>query len=351
MPLSFYPTFEGDIFMNRSFRILLFILAVLMASFLFFFSCHKIDEYNNKANTAPVSTQAQSSNLASTSTTVQSSSPASTSITAQSSKQTPTSTTAQSSTQASTSTIVQSSNPTSTSITAQSSTQAPTSTTAQSSKQALTSTTGQTSGSFVTPSNAEVKSDSSNEDGVFEIQGLVKLEDLDSSFVIDLKYATQDNFTGKVIYSSPLCLIHKETAKKLIAANNEFKELGYRLKIFDAYRPFSAQQLLWDATDNKSFVADPKKGSVHNRGAAVDVTLVDKDGNEIEMPSGYDEFSKRAALDYKGCPEHQIENRELLGRIMVKHGFRRINNEWWHFEDTNAKNYPILDISFEEFEK
>ncbi|MFZ5989812.1 MAG: D-alanyl-D-alanine dipeptidase [Bacillota bacterium] len=182
-----------------------------------------------------------------------------------------------------------------------------------------------------------------------EIEGLIELVRIDDSFVLDIKYATEDNFTGKKIYTKSMCLIHKSTAKKLIAANNEFKKLGYRIKIFDAYRPFSAQQVLWDAAEDKSFVANPKKGSIHNRGAAVDVTLVDGEGNELEMPSGYDEFTKRARLDYKDCPKHQIENRELLGRIMVKHGFKRISNEWWHFEDTDAKNYPILDIAFEEF--
>jgi len=308
--------------MKRPILILVFVSAVLMTSFIFYCSCDKVSEYNNKSGFAQ-SFQAQGSNAA------------------------PTSTATQGSSTAPASTAVQGSNaaPTSTSTSAQGLSTAPASTAVQA------SSTAQTSNFLVTPSNVETKTHVLNEDGVLEIQGLVKLEDLDSSFVIDLKYATEDNFTGKVIYSKPLCVIHKKTAKKLIAANSEFKELGYRLKIFDAYRPFSAQQTLWDATDNKSFVANPKKGSIHNRGAAVDVTLVDEAGNEIEMPSGYDEFSERAALDYKDCPKNQIENRELLGRIMVKHGFRRINNEWWHFEDTNANYYPIRDISFEEFEE
>ena len=113
----------------------------------------------------------------------------------------------------------------------------------------------------------------------FEIQGLVVLTELDDSFVIDLKYATEDNFAGQVIYTHPICVIHKNTAQKLIVANDEFKEMGYRIKIWDAYRPFSAQQLLWDAASDKQYVGDPKKGSVHNRGAAVDITLVDSKMN------------------------------------------------------------------------
>ncbi len=181
------------------------------------------------------------------------------------------------------------------------------------------------------------------------IKGLVELLKLDSSFVIDLKYASTDNFTGKKIYTQSKCILNENTAAKLIKANDEFKKLGYKIKIYDAYRPHSAQKVLWDAASDKSFVADPKKGSVHNRGAAVDITLVDKSGTELKMPSKYDEFTKRARLDYKDCPEELIKNRELLGKTMVKYGFKRISNEWWHFDDTDAKKYPIKDIPFESF--
>lgn len=186
-------------------------------------------------------------------------------------------------------------------------------------------------------------------DRLVEVNGLVELLKVDSSFLVDLKYASDDNFTGRKIYSRSLCLIHKNTAVKLVAANNEFKELGYSIKVFDAYRPYSAQKTLWDAASDKAYVASPTKGSIHNRGAAVDITLVDREGHEVEMPSAYDEFSKRSHLAYKDCPEIQIKNRELLGSIMVKNGFRRISKEWWHFEDTDASEYPLLDISFEDF--
>ncbi|NLL04456.1 MAG: D-alanyl-D-alanine dipeptidase [Clostridiaceae bacterium] len=193
------------------------------------------------------------------------------------------------------------------------------------------------------------KNDEIDQNTVVEKQGLVELIKLDNSFIIDIKYATEDNFAKKKIYSMPLCLINKNTAKKLIAANNEFKTLGYRIKVFDAYRPQSAQQVLWDSTEDKSYLANPKKGSKHNRGAAVDVTLVDEEGNELRMPSGYDEFSERAHLKFNKCEEELIKNRELLGEIMIKHGFKRISTEWWHFDDTDALKYPLLDIAFEEF--
>ncbi len=197
--------------------------------------------------------------------------------------------------------------------------------------------------------DADSKNDKSDQNAVLEKHGLVELIKLDDSFVIDIKYATEDNFAKKKIYTLPLCLINKNTAKKLIAANNEFRTLGYRIKVFDAYRPHSAQQVLWDAAEDKSYLANPKKGSKHNRGAAVDVTLVDGEGQELGMPSGYDEFSERAHLKYNKCDEELIKNRELLGKIMVKHGFKRISTEWWHFDDTDALKYPLLDIPFEEF--
>ncbi len=205
------------------------------------------------------------------------------------------------------------------------------------------------SGKNESAEDADSKNDKSDQNAVFEKQGLVELIKLDDSFVIDIKYATEDNFAKKKIYTLPLCLINKNTAKKLIAANNEFKTLGYRIKVFDAYRPHSAQQVLWDASEDKSYLANPKKGSKHNRGAAVDVTLLDGEGQELGMPSGYDEFSESAHLKFNKCDEEAIKNRELLGKIMVKHGFKRISTEWWHFDDTDALKYPLLDIAFEEF--
>lgn len=184
-----------------------------------------------------------------------------------------------------------------------------------------------------------------------EQYNLVNLQELDDSFVIDLKYASTDNFTGKKIYSQAICLVHRNTAQKLLAAHKEFKQHGYRIKIYDAYRPYSAQRVLYQAAENKTFLADPAKGSNHNRGAAVDITLVDETGKELPMPSRFDEFSVRSRINYNGAPKELIKNRELLGWIMVKNGFKRIGNEWWHFEDAEAKNYPLLDIPFEEFSR
>lgn len=184
---------------------------------------------------------------------------------------------------------------------------------------------------------------------VREIKGLIEVTQLDKSFVIDLRYATTKNFTGKRIYTHAKCLLNRHTAEKLVAANAEFRRKGYRLKIWDAYRPKSAQLVLWKRAPNRRYVANPKKGSIHSRGAAVDVTLVDARGRELPMPTGFDDFSRRAHINYTGASAAARKNRELLASIMVRHGFRRLPHEWWHFADANAKRYPLLDVPFSAF--
>ena len=181
------------------------------------------------------------------------------------------------------------------------------------------------------------------------INGLTELKNLDTTFSLDLKYATKDNFTGKVLYKKAIAIININTGKKLIKANNFLKQYGYHIKIYDAYRPYSIQKLMWKIYPNKKYLADPKKGSIHNRGCAVDITMVDKNGVEAPMPSKFDEFSERAHINYTGASKVEISNRELLAKAMTSNGFRRISNEWWHFDDLNYKLYPILDIGFENF--
>jgi D-alanyl-D-alanine dipeptidase len=181
------------------------------------------------------------------------------------------------------------------------------------------------------------------------VQGLVDLEKLDNSFIIDIRYASTDNFMGKKLYPVNKCVLKLETAKKLINANNYAKSLGYKLKVLDAYRPLSVQRLMWDTLPDDNFVAPPARGSKHNRGCAVDVTLVDFNGKELEMPSLFDDFTTKAWITFNAAPDYQIKNRELLGSIMVKNGFGRIETEWWHFHDTNFKLYTLLDISLELF--
>src|SRR5690554_949454 len=133
-----------------------------------------------------------------------------------------------------------------------------------------------------------------------EIQGLVLLEDLDDTFIIELRYATANNFIGKPVYPVAVCAIRRETGEKLVRAHEIFKERGYRLKVWDAYRPLHVQRRLFEACPIDDFVAKPPDKPItsgfrprHNNGMAVDVTLVDENGNELEMPSGFDEFSEK----------------------------------------------------------
>lgn len=187
-----------------------------------------------------------------------------------------------------------------------------------------------------------------------EEYGLVNLVELNTNLCIELRYASTNNFTGTQIYPyTAKALLQKDTAEKLMAANEEFYKLGYRIKILDAYRPHKYQYTLREAAEannpkTASFVANPDTGSHHNRGVAVDITLTDLEGRELDMPTEFDHFGPEASIYYEGCTKEQKANRELLGTIMEKHGFRRIRSEWWHFDDVNYANYPILEVDFNE---
>jgi len=181
---------------------------------------------------------------------------------------------------------------------------------------------------------------------------LINLVDLKTNISFDLKYASLDNFTGQRIYPSiSFPVLREETAEKLKNANEEFYQLGYRIKIFDAYRPHRYQFKLREVAEAQnpttaSYIANPETGSNHNRGASVDITLTDLQGRELNMPTKFDHFGPESSIHYTGCTKEQMENRELLGTIMEKHGFNRISSEWWHFDDTDCKDYEILDVDF-----
>ena len=160
----------------------------------------------------------------------------------------------------------------------------------------------------VNSSNVEIK----------EINGFVLLSSLDKDIVIDLKYATTDNFTKKIIYPNKVCVLRKNTAEKLVKANTQLKKLGYRIKVWDAYRPVYVQQIFWDIVKDNRFVANPKNGgSIHNKGCAVDVTLVDKDGNDLNMPSKFDDFSSNAYRTNSKMTNEAKKNMDLLTKYMA----------------------------------
>ncbi len=171
---------------------------------------------------------------------------------------------------------------------------------------------------------------------------MVRLDTVVKDIVIDLKYATADNIVGKKVYESNIAYLRRGTAEKLNKANRLLMEKGYRIKVWDAYRPQKYQQQLYDSAADKYYFADPKKGSVHTRGAALDVTLVDADGNEVDMPSGFDEMSSKAHRTYTQATPEQKENALLLENAMKSSGFIPLQKEWWHFDDTEYKNYPLL---------
>lgn len=181
---------------------------------------------------------------------------------------------------------------------------------------------------------------------------LVDITKIDPTIILDLKYATKNNFTGQIIYSSTICLIHQDAAKALRNVQKELRSMKLGLKIWDGYRSPAAQQKLWDMCalqypdekDRENYVGNPKKGGRHTRGTAVDVTLVDAQGNELIMPTGFDDFSTKAWTDDATCGAEAQKNRKLLHDIMHKHGFEDIKTEWWHFDLKGWQNYPPLKI-------
>lgn len=202
-------------------------------------------------------------------------------------------------------------------------------------------------------------------------QDLVELIKVEPTFVLDIRYATENNFTKQVLYKQARAFLRHSTAKKLVNVQQELKQHGLGLKIFDGYRPHSVQFLMWDVVKKmfntedpkviSKYVCEPQRIGRHNRGAAVDVTLVNlADDSELPMPSEFDEFSDKAErwhylrIFNNTPPEHQhalkfikAKNAKFLQDVMEKHGFIAMPSEWWHFDDADWRNYDGLDIPFE----
>ena len=189
------------------------------------------------------------------------------------------------------------------------------------------------------------------EDGEFRKSDLVELTRLDPTIRLEIRYATTNNFLGTVFYSQPRAFMQRPAAEAVVRANHRLKALGYGLLIHDAYRPWYVTKVFWDATpdDKKVFVADPSKGSRHNRGCAVDLTLYDlKTGKPIEMVSTYDETTTRAYPDYPGGTSLQRWHRALLRAAMEAEGFTVYEAEWWHFDYQDWRKYLIGNVTFEQ---
>ncbi len=189
-----------------------------------------------------------------------------------------------------------------------------------------------------------------HEAGNFKQTDLVELIKLDTSIHLDIRYATNNNLVHRPVYHQARAFLQRPAAEALVKANASLKELGYGLLVFDGYRPWSVTKIFWDITpdEHKKFVADPKQGSRHNRGCAVDLSLYDlKTGKEIEMTGVYDEMSERSYPDYKGGTDKQRAMRDLLRSKMEAQGFTVNTYEWWHFDFNEWHSYTITNVPFE----
>lgn len=163
--------------------------------------------------------------------------------------------------------------------------------------------------------------------------------------VLDLRYATPDNFLRQKVYpDGARCLLLPDTAARLRQVARRLEAKGYRLKVFDCFRPRSVQFQMWKILPKPGYVANPYKGSNHNRGAAVDLTLVQGDGGQVEMPTGFDAFTEAAHQGYPGGTAASRAHRELLLEAMTAEGFVPNRMEWWHFDLPGAARYPVLDV-------
>lgn len=169
---------------------------------------------------------------------------------------------------------------------------------------------------------------------------LVDVAKLSSMFYLDIRYATINNFLEESLYDCAKCLLLPEVAEAVINASYYFCDRGYSIQFFDCYRPLSVQKKMWKKVPNPIYVADPAKGSVHNRGAAVDLTLVTLEGETVDMGTDYDFFGRAAHIDNYNLPREVLANRKILQEGMLQFGFTTIQSEWWHFNYKNKSGAP-----------
>jgi len=189
------------------------------------------------------------------------------------------------------------------------------------------------------------------EEGEFRESELVELIKLDATFKLDIRYATDNNLVGRPVYTEARAFLQRPAAEALVKINSELKPHGFGLMIFDGYRPWSVTKTFWDITpeEDKKFVADPKKGSRHNRGCAIDLTLYDLvTEEEIPLTGVYDEMSERSYPDYTGGTDEQRQMRDLLRSKMEANGFTVYEFEWWHFDYKDWQTYRIENIPFSD---
>jgi D-alanyl-D-alanine dipeptidase len=177
---------------------------------------------------------------------------------------------------------------------------------------------------------------------------LIDLQTLIPDAVLDIRYATGDNLTGRPLYPFPAAYLRRSSAEKLVRAASDLRAKKLRLVIYDAYRPLSVQKELWAAKPDARYVADPAKGSSHNRAGAVDLALADEAGKALSMPSDFDEFGPRAHHGAAGVSVEARRHAGILKAALESAGFESLPGEWWHYRDPEAKSWPVLDIPFEK---
>lgn len=175
----------------------------------------------------------------------------------------------------------------------------------------------------------------------------IRLADFSDDFVYDLRYATTNNFLKAQVYDCAECYTRVKTAKALLKANAELMQKGYKIKFFDCYRPNSVQYKMWEIVPNPQYVANPAKGSIHNKGGAVDITLVTLEGEELDMGTDFDFFGKKAYHDNFDLPQQILDNRKILKETMESYGFWSIRTEWWHYNLSAGSNAKIANFKWD----
>ncbi len=181
-------------------------------------------------------------------------------------------------------------------------------------------------------------------------QGYIDVHDVDPDIIVDLKYASSDNFTHQVIYDFKKAISRKDTVKKLGEASKALKKQGYRIKIWDAYRPVYAQKRLFEVYPDPMWVAQPDPNYSHEKGVTFDLTLTDLDGNDVEMPTGFDDFTGKAKRnEYNNWTPTAQKHYDILNETMKKAGFKGYENEWWDFQDTNSGEFGPLEVDPKDY--
>ena len=174
----------------------------------------------------------------------------------------------------------------------------------------------------------------------------VNIKDYSSDFILDMKYATTDNFLKTKVYDCESCFLRLKTINFLMEANREFMKKGYKIKLFDCYRPLDVQKKMWAIVPDANYVANPAKGSIHNRGGAVDITLVDENGVELDMGTTFDFFGIESSHDYRDFPRKILKNRRLLKKIMTRNNFESFDSEWWHYNLIGSRKDSLSNFTW-----